>query len=135
MTRDFSRPFLKPLRLTSRHEAGTLLVSPTKFITKGVAGRLMMSVGVPDCGAGDRRQQACYVELGKSGRGSTGFNGVQRGSTGFNGVQRGSTGFNGPHMMVTPAAHYATLRTAMQVHHERRGGALDDVGGRAGLRS
>jgi hypothetical protein len=52
MTRDFSNPFLKPLRRTSRQEAGTLLVSPTKFITNGVAGRLMMSVGVPDCKGG-----------------------------------------------------------------------------------
>lgn len=42
--------FLKPLRRTSRQPAGTLFVSPTKFITNGVAGRLMMSVGVPDCG-------------------------------------------------------------------------------------
>jgi hypothetical protein len=51
MTRDLARPFLKPLRRTNRQLAGTLLVSPTKFITKGVAGRLMMSVGVPDCTA------------------------------------------------------------------------------------
>jgi hypothetical protein len=56
ITRARSSLFLKPLRRTSRQPAGTLLVSPTKFITKGVAGRLMMSVGVPDC-RGEGAQQ------------------------------------------------------------------------------
>jgi hypothetical protein len=31
-------------------------VSPTKFITNGVAGRLMMSLGVPDCSRAHIRQ-------------------------------------------------------------------------------
>lgn len=37
------------LRRTSKQPAGTAFVSPTNFMTKGVAGPRMMSVGVPCC--------------------------------------------------------------------------------------